>query len=140
NLARKGSIRMIVSDVFLQRAAEGGLKVREYLVPSGGSVECTVTAEDDILIGRLETSMEGANRVDICICNENGVEQLRMPDIPVHSGTTRIACQESIRFMKSAPSLKMIMKLVTFDDTGTERTLGEYAFNHTRSLPGPGAW
>jgi hypothetical protein len=140
NLAREGSIRMIVSDVFLQRAAEGGLKVREYLVPPGGSVECTVTAEDDLLIGRLAANLAGANRVDISICNENGVEQLRMPDIPVHSGTTSVACQESIRIMKAAPTSKMIMKLVTFDDKGAERTLGEYAFNHTRSLPGPGSW
>jgi len=139
-LAREGSVRMIVSDVFLQRAAEGGVKVREYLVPVGGSVECTVTAEDNILIGRLTANLAGADRVDICICNENGVEQLRMPDIPVHSGTTSIACQESIRIMKAAPSSKMIMKLVTFDDKGSEQTLGEYAFNHTRSMPGPGAW
>jgi len=29
---------------------------------------------------------------------------------------------------------------VDFDDAGVERVLGEYTFNHTRSLPGPGAW
>jgi hypothetical protein len=33
----------------------------------------------------------------------------------------------------------MIVRLVTFDETGSERPLGEYTFNHTRSLPGPGA-
>jgi hypothetical protein len=34
----------------------------------------------------------------------------------------------------------MIARLVAFDETGGERLLGEYTFNHTRSLPGPGAW
>jgi len=34
----------------------------------------------------------------------------------------------------------MIVRLVTVDEAGTERLLGEYTFNHTRSLPGPGAW
>jgi hypothetical protein len=32
----------------------------------------------------------------------------------------------------------MIARLVTFDEAGGERLLGEYTFNHTRSLPGPG--
>ncbi len=57
NLARKGSLRMIVSDVFLQRAAEAGMHVREYFVLPGSSVECTVTAEDEHLIGRLATNL-----------------------------------------------------------------------------------
>src|SRR5512146_556161 len=51
-LAREASLRMVVSDAFLKRAAEEGLRIREYAVPPGGAVECTVTAEDDILIGR----------------------------------------------------------------------------------------
>jgi len=139
-LALEGSLRMVVSDVFLQRAAESGLAVREYNVPPGGSVECTVTAEDDILIGRVAANLSGAKRVDLCICNENGVEQMRLPDIPVHSGRTSVAFQESITFAKSAPSMKMIMRMVGFDDKGSEQVLGEYTFNHTRSMPGPGAW
>lgn len=63
-----------------------------------------------------------------------------MPDIPVHPGANSIAFQESMTFAKAAPSNKMIVRLVTFDDTGVERLLGEYTFNHTRTLPGPGAW
>ena len=34
----------------------------------------------------------------------------------------------------------MIVRMITLDDAGRERLLGEYTFNHTRSLPGPGAW
>ncbi len=108
--------------------------------PRGGRVECTVTAEDDILIGRLTANLTGAKRVDLCICDERGAEQLRLADIPVHSGTSSVAYQESITFAKASPSNKMIARLVTFDEAGAERPLGEYTFNHTRSLPGPGAW
>ena len=139
-LAREGSLRMVVSDTFLKRAAEEGLRIREYAPPAGGSVQCTVTAEDDILIGRLAANLSGAKRVDLCICDERGVEQLRLPDIPVASGADSVAVQESITFAKAAPSNKMVMRLVTFDKAGSERLLGEYTFNHTRSLPGPGAW
>jgi hypothetical protein len=139
-LAREGSLRMVVSDRFLKRVAEEGLRIREYAPPPGGSVQCTVTAEDDILIGRLAANLSGAERVDLCICDENGNEQLRLPDIPVHSGASSVVFQESITFAKAAPDNKMIARLVTIDDAGGERLLGEYTFNHTRSMPGPGAW
>jgi hypothetical protein len=140
NLAREGSLRMVVSDAFLQRAEEEGLRVRQYAPPPGGSVECTVTAEDDILIGRLVANLTGAKRVDLCICDERGVEQLRLPDIPVHSGASNVVYQESITFARAMPTSKMIARLVTFDEAGGERLLGEYTFKHTRSLRGPGAW
>jgi hypothetical protein len=140
NLAREGSLRMVVSDAFLQRATEEGLRVREYATPPGGGVQCTVTAEDDILIGRLAANLSGAKRVDLCLCDERGVEQRRLADIPVHPGTSSIAYQESITFAKAMPTSKIIARLVTFDEAGGEHLLGEYTFNHKRSLPGPGAW
>jgi hypothetical protein len=140
SLAREGSLRMIVSDVFLRRAAEEGLRVREYALPPGGVVQCTVTAEDGILIGRLAANLSGAKRVDLCIFDERGVEQRRLPDIPVQSGASNVVYQESITFAKAMPTNKIIARLVTFDEAGDERLLGEYTLNHTRSLPGPGAW
>ena len=140
SLAREGCLRMVVSDAFLKRAAEEGLRVRQYAPPPGGGVQCTVTAEDDILIGRLAANLSGAKRVDLSICDERGVEQLRLRDIPVHSEASSVVYQESITFMKAAPTLKMIARLVTFDEAGGEQLLGEYTFNHTRTLPGPGAW
>ncbi len=135
SLARGGSLRMVVSDTFLRRAAEEGVRVREYAPPRGGSVQCTVTAEDDILIGRLAANVSGATRVDLLICDERGVEQLRLPDIPVHSGPGSIAYQEPINQAKASPTRTMIARLVAVDAVGGERLLGEYTFHHTRSLP-----
>jgi hypothetical protein len=138
-LAREGSLRMVVSEAFLKRAAEEGLRVREYVPPVGGGVECTVTAEDDILIGRLAANLSGAKRLDLCICDERGIEQFRLPDIPFQCGAGSVAYQESITFAKAMSSHKMIARLFTFDEAGGESLLGEYTFNHTRSLRGPGA-
>ena len=131
---------MVVSDAFVKRAEEEGLRVREYAPPPGGGVQCTVTAEDNFLIGRLAANLSGAKRVDLCICDGSGVEQLRLADIPVRSGASGVLYQESITFAKAAPSNKMIARLVSLDETGGERLLGEYTFDHTRTLPGPGAW
>ena len=139
-IARDGSLLMVVSDAFLKRAAEEGLRVREYAPPPGGGVECTVTAEDDILIGRLASNLSSAKRVDLCICDQRGVERLRLPDIPFDPGAGSVAFQQSITYAKGASSETMIARLVSMDDATGERLLGEYTFNHTRTLPGPGAW
>jgi hypothetical protein len=140
NLARQGSLLMVVSDAFLERIAQEGLRIREYKPPIGGSVACTVAAEDDFLIGRLTADLTGAKRVDLCICDVDGAEQLRLADIPFDSGTGNVAFQQSITYAKTAPSETMIARLVAFDNAGSERLAGEYTFNHTRTLPGPGAW
>ena len=140
HLAREGSLRMVVSDAFLKCAAEDGLHIREYAPAPGGSVECTVTAEDDLLIGRLAANYQGAKQVDLCILDGNGIELARFPDIPLSAQAISIAFQESVTFVKAAPSYESIVRLVAFDEAGTERLLGEYRFNHTRSLPGPGSW
>lgn len=139
-LAREGRLRMVVSDAFLQRAAENGLRIREYAPAPGGSVLCTVTEDDDLVIGRLAADVAGASRVDLSVSDERGVEQMRLRDIPVQAGSGGVVWQESSTFMKAAPSMTLIARLVAVDATGAERLLGEYTFHHTRSLPGPGAW
>jgi hypothetical protein len=139
-LGREGCLRMVVSDAFLQRATDDGLRVREYAPPEGGSVQCTVTDDDDLLVGRLTANISGATRVDLSLCDKQGVEQVRLQDIPVRAGADSVVYQESITFLKAAPDMTLIARLVAFDDRGHERVLGEYTFHHTRSLPGPGAW
>ena len=139
-VAREGSLHMTVSDTFLEHARDNGVRVREYAVRPGGSVQCTVGADDDLLIGRLTAELSAANRVDLSICDGRGVERLRMRDIPVHSGAGSVAFQYSITTAKAAPTETMIARLVTYDEVGAEQLIGEYTFHHTRSLPGPGAW
>ena len=99
-----------------------------------------MTAEDDLLIGRLAANLSGTKRIDLCLCDKRGVEQLRLPDIPFQSGAGDVAWQQSMMWAKAAPTDTMIARLVAFDEAGVERILGEYTFHHTRTLPGPGAW
>jgi len=139
-LARDGSLLMVVTDVFLKRAAEQGLRVREYAPPAGGSIECTVTAEDDLLVGRLRADFSKARRVDLRLCDRRGVETMRLADIPFDSQTGDVVFQQPIPYAKAAPSETMIARLVGFDEAGAESVLGEYTFNHTRTMPGPAAW
>ena len=58
-LARQGNLGMILTREFLDRLASEGLRVREYAPKAGGAVECTVTVQDDFLIGRLGGGSHG---------------------------------------------------------------------------------
>lgn len=139
-VARQGNLLMVVSDAFLKRVAEEGLRVREYAPPRGGSVHCTVSANDDFLIGRLQADLSATQRLDLSLCNREGVEQFRLANIPFRPESGSVAFQQPIGYAKAAPSETMIARLIAFDDAGVEGMLGEYTFIHTRTIPGPAAW
>ena len=139
-IARGGALMTVVSESFLKDAAGEGLRVRQYSPPAGGSVACTVTAEDDLLVGRLAASLLGAKQVDLSLCAPTGEEQFRLRDIPFDASADSVLWQQSITFAKAAPTSTMVARLIQLDEAGVEKLLGEYTFNHTRTLPGPGAW
>src|SRR5579871_232511 len=139
-LAHSGSLMMVVPESFLQRAAQKGLHISQYTPPSGGSVQCTVTAEDDLLIGRLSADLSVARQIDLSLCDPAGGEQFRLRDIPFSNDAPDILWQQSTTFAKGAPTSTMVARLLNVDDAGAETLLGEYTFHHTRTLPGPAAW
>ena len=139
-LARSGSLHVVISDRFARRAAETGLRVREYSPSPGESIQCTVAADDDLLVARLAADLTAAERVDLSWCDLGGAEQHRMADIPVHAATGVVVCQQSITWAKASPTSSMIARLLAVDDQGTERLVAEYTFHHTRTIPGPPGW
>ena len=139
-VTREGSLLTVVSETFLKRAEEEGLRVRQYAPPAGGSVQCTVTAQDDLLVGRLAAKLSTAKRIDLSLCDPGGVEQFRLRDIPFEPAAGSVLWQQSITFAKAAPTSTMVAKLFEVGESGSENLLGEYTFCHTRTLPGPGAW
>ena len=139
-VARSGALMTTVSQDFLDHAAAEGLRIRQYAPPAGGSVQCTVTAEDDFLVGRLEADLREAKRVDLSLCTPDGSEQFRLNDIPYSREDSAVLWQMSITFAKAAPTSSMVARLVDVDESGAESVMGEYTFHHTRTLPGPGAW
>jgi hypothetical protein len=136
-VAREGSLVMVVSDAFLKHATEQGMKVREYAPPRGGSIDCTVALDDDLLIGALTTDLSGAKRVDLAFCDAGGVEHHRLADIPFRPEAETVRFQQSITYAKAAPSETMMARVIGFNEAGAEQVLGEFTFNHARTIPGP---
>jgi len=131
-LARSGNLRVILSESFLNCAASEGLRVRQYSLPAGGSVDCTVTSEDNLLIGRLAVNLASARRVDLCFWDAAGTELQRLRDVPINPAGREVIFSEPIEFMRAAPATVVVVKLVSVEETG-ERVLGQYRFNHTPS-------
>ena len=140
SIARQGNLLRVVNDEFLKLAADEGLRIREYAPPLGGSVQCTVSADDNLLIGRLNADLSRAKQLDISICGADGNEHIRLADIPFRPDAGNVAFQQPIDYAKAAPSETMIARLLSVDDAGSRLILGEYTFIHTRTIPGPAGW
>ena len=139
DLARSGTLRVILGTEFAAHATDEGRQVREYAAKPGESVQCTVSADDDFLVARLVADLSGAERVDLSV-SLAGVEIGRMHDVPMNAEAGSVVYQESIDFAKTAPSNSMQMRLLAIDAAGGERLLGEYTFHHTRTIAGPPGW
>jgi hypothetical protein len=139
-LARSGSLQVVISDHFIEHAGESGLRVREYAPALGGAVQCTVAADDDLLVARLMLNLTTASRVDLSWCDPRGVEHQRLADIPVRTDAGSVILQQSITWAKASPTATMIARLLAVDESGDEQLLGEYTFHHTRTIPGPPGW
>ena len=132
-LARQGNLGMIVTREFLDRLAQDGLHAREYAPQAGGSVACTVTSQDDLLIGRLSADLTGVVEVDLALCDPSGSERLRMRDIPFRAGLGEVILNYPIGMARKSGPDVLVMKLLSITPPG-ERLLAEYTFHHTPSV------
>lgn len=126
-VAGSSGVNMVVTGPFVRRLAEHGLRVREYHVPRNGSVNCTVAADDDVVVAHLEMPPSDAARLDLVTLDSAGETLLRQEDIPFAADgvvvSTRIAA------LRALPTTTLRLCLLAVD-AGGERALGEYTFNH----------
>jgi hypothetical protein len=104
--------------------------LRQYRVHPGGSVACTVTPQDDVMVARLVAPFELPGRTDLVLCDAGGNEGLRVPDIAVDSSRGEVVFTEPIDALCELGVATARIRLVAVEQSG-ERILGEYTFNHT---------
>jgi len=125
---RNGAVGAVISPTLLQEMKREGLRLREYPVDPGGSVNCTIEASDDAVVSRLRVSTAGASRVDLELLSELGTG--RLTDIPFEPAADEVIfCPPAAR-LKQAPAFVQRMRLLAVDESG-ERALGDYTFVHT---------
>lgn len=127
-LAREGAVEMIVTPSYLEKATQEGLRAREYRVPAGGRVDCTVTPEDDLLVGHLVGDFSGVSRLDILARLDDHPEQ-RILDVPFNPGAAELIVAQAMPGMRTMGRSHLRLRLVA-QEPGGERLVGEYNFHH----------
>jgi predicted anti-sigma-YlaC factor YlaD len=130
DVVRAGATRVVVPPVFLERVVLEGLRLREYRIAPGGSIECSVAPEDDVLVARLGVNVGDATRIDLVWLDAEGLEQERLTDVPVHAAMPEVVFVQRIADMRALPKTTARARFVATDGDG-ERVVAEYTFNHT---------
>ncbi len=131
-IARASGVSVVVSDPFVRRLTDSGVQVRQYSVPWNGSVNCTVTPDDDFVVGRLEAALGEVKRVDMLYLDHDGKPVARHDDVPFIADSGAVVISTDIGALRSLAETTLRLRLLAVDSSG-ERTLGEYRFNHRPS-------
>lgn len=127
---RNGTVGAVISPALLDDMKREGLRLREYPVGPGGSVNCTIGASDDAVVSRLLVNTAGASRIDLELLSELGTS--RLTDIPFEASADEVLfCPPAAR-LKQAPAFVQRIRLIAVDESG-ERAIGDYTFVHTPS-------
>lgn len=130
---RAGRVGLFVSKRFVGALVQAGLRLREYGLEPGGSVDCTIRAEDDAVLSHIRAPLAHAKRVDVLWrVSVNGEDQgeERVADVPFDAAAGEVAFMPPAAALKQMPSHTMTVRLVAVDEAG-ERPLGDYTFRHT---------
>ena len=130
---RSGAIGMVVSAPFVEGMKKAGLRVREYHVTPGSSVNCTVYADDDAVVGHMRASLHGVRRLDLLEWVEvGGVSrpEVRLEDVPFDPAAGEVLFLPPAAALKKMPSNRLRVRLISVEAAG-ETAIGEYVFAHT---------
>jgi hypothetical protein len=129
---KDGKVSMAVSGPFVEAMRQAGLRLREYRLDPGGSVNCTIRADDDAVVSRLRAPLAGVKRVDLVRMRGGGTPEERLADVPFDAETGEVLVIPSAAWLKTMPAFTMRMRLIAVGEAG-ERAVGDYAFNHSPS-------
>ncbi len=130
SLVGHGAVRAVVAGAFIERAAALGLRVRAYTVPRGGSVNCTIAPEDDLLVARLEAPLADVQQLDLLMLDIHGHGVERARDIPFDPAAREVVMTSPTTQVRALAAQSASMQLIAVDRDG-ERLIGEYTFHHT---------
>jgi hypothetical protein len=127
-----GRVSMVISGRFVEAMKQAGLRLREYQLEPGGSVNCTIRAEDDAVISRIRAPLAGVKRLDVVSVRGGGEPEVRLTDVPFDAEAGEVLMIPSAAWLKAMPAFTMRMRLIDVGEKG-ETPLGEYTFIHSPS-------
>ena len=126
-----GAFSFVTSAPFISRIKQAGWQVREYDLPAGGSVACTVTADDDFVVSYLRAPLRDVRRLDVLIDDTTSGKH-RVNDVAFDPEAGTLAAVTSTVYVKALGCSQRRVRLVAVDGTD-ERVIADYTFNHSPS-------
>ena len=119
---------LILTPPFVQQLKAAGMRIREYQIPAGGSVNCTIAPDDDLVVSHLAAPLEGVGRLDF-IFESAGWNQ-RLQDIAFDPASGAVAFAPSVAELRRLGVSTHRVQLVAVS-ADAERVIGNYTFNHS---------
>lgn len=123
---KAGAVRAVISRALYEAMKKEGLRLREYRMAPGGSVNCTIAAADDFVVSRLAAPLSDVQRVDLV------TDAGRFEDVPFDAAAGEVLMCPAPAVLKRRSAFTHHVRLVAVEEAG-ERVLGEYTFLHTPS-------
>ena len=127
---RTGAVRAILPHALLEAMRRASLRLREYRLTPGSSVNCTIASTDDFVVATLHAPHTGVQRVDLVHLDDHGTPDARLEDIPFDPSTGTVLLAPASASLKQRSAFTDRIRLIAVD-AAAERTLGEYTFLHT---------
>ena len=126
---RSGNIGTVVSPAFIRRLQADGLRIREYTLRPGESVNCTVAPDDDLVISYLHAPLGDVRQLDLVFADVDGSSPHRSAHIPFDAAAGVIAVVPPMALLRSMGHARKRMQLLAVGNE-SERVVGEYRFKH----------
>jgi hypothetical protein len=128
--AENGRVSLVVSGGFVEAMQRSGLRLREYRLGPGESVNCTIGADDHAVVSRIRAPLAGVKRLDLVLASDRGEQEQRMADIPFDAASGEVIVIPQAAWLKNMPAFTMRMRLIAVGERG-DAPIGEYVFDHS---------
>ncbi len=125
-----GGAAAVMPQEFVAQLKAAGLRVHEYRMEPQGSVACTITPHDDLVVAHLEAPLAGVQRLDVLIHEVEADLTFRLTDVAFNPASDEVLLVPNSRDMRHRGRSTQRVELVAVAGAD-ERVLGQYVFNHT---------
>lgn len=130
-----GLVPSALTPGFVERLKASGRRVREYRVPAGGSVMCSVAPDDELLVSRVGAPLAGVRRLDALFSFSFAPgEEQRLQDVPFDAAAGELLLAPKLAEIRRLPTHDVTLRLLSVDDAG-EHEIARYTFHHRADLP-----
>jgi len=126
-----GQFGFVLPTRFIRRIKESGLRLREYDLEPGGSVNCTITRDDDLVVSYLRAPLRDVHRLDF-VFDDPTAGTLRLSDIAFDPEADAVTLVPSVPYLRTLGRAQLRARLVAVEGAD-DRVIADYTFNHSPS-------